>query len=188
MAGKLDELMARARTESADGTTDGTANTAEEPRSIGRRSARRPAETTAAETETTMGRQTTDARPIVLAVERLQRTVLDELEGLRDLKEFKQEQDDYLKEMTRAHSEMTSDWYRIAALLPQIDLDLKEIAAKARTLKTEMAADQHAVRGLVRQQRRLILIATGVVVAVCVLAVLALLVIVGLAAAGHGPT
>ncbi len=187
MAGKLDELMARARTESADGTTDGTANTAEEPRPIGRRPARRPTEATAAETETTMGRQTTDARPIVLAVERLQRTVLDELEGLRDLKEFKQEQEDYLKEMIRAHSEMTSDWYRIAALLPQIDLDLKEIAVKARTLKAEIAADQHAVKGLVRQQRRLILIATAVVVAVCVLTVLALLV-VGLAAVGHRPT
>jgi len=185
MAGKLDELMARARTESADGTTDGTANTAEEPRPIGRRSARRPAETMAGEPDTTMGRQTTDARPIVLAVERLQRTVLDELEGLRDLKEFKQEQEDYLSEMTRAHSEMTSDWYRIAALLPQIDLDLKEIAAKARTLKTEIAADQHAVKSLVRQQRRLILIATGAVIAVCVLTVLALLLIVGLAAAGH---
>jgi len=82
--------------------------------------------------------------PVLQAVERLHQGVRSELRAVRgEMQEaatVARRQEDYLREVQRAHNAMTTDWYEIAAGLPAIRGALTELHAEIATRRTELAA------------------------------------------------
>jgi len=82
--------------------------------------------------------------PVLQAVERLHQGVRIELRAVRaEMQEaatVARRQEDYLREVQRAHNAMTTDWYEIAAGLPAIRGALAELHAEIATRRTELTA------------------------------------------------
>ncbi len=80
--------------------------------------------------------------PVLQAVERLHQGVRSELRAVRaEMQEaaaVARRQEDYLREVQRAHNAMTTDWYEIAAGLPAIRGALTELHAEIATRRTEL--------------------------------------------------
>jgi len=81
--------------------------------------------------------QVVEPTPIIKAIERLHQTVGDEMATVT---RFTQVQGDYLVELKRAQNALTSDWYRIAAQVPQVQSAMHQLENEIRQRQREMAA------------------------------------------------
>jgi len=83
-----------------------------------------------------------DPLPVLQAVERLHQGVRIELRAVRaEMQEaaaVARRQEDYLREVQRAHNAMTTDWYEIAAGLPAIRGELEELHAEVATRRAAL--------------------------------------------------
>ncbi len=75
--------------------------------------------------------------PVLKAVERLHQGVR---EDLRAVTAVAKQQQDYLREVQRAHNAMTTSWYEIAAGLPTVRGELGRLHAEIAARQTEVTA------------------------------------------------
>ncbi len=78
-----------------------------------------------------------DPLPVLKAVERLHQGVR---EDLRAVTAVAKQQQDYLREVQRAHNAMTTSWYEIAAGMPTIRGELDRLRGEIAAGHTEMTA------------------------------------------------
>ncbi len=85
-----------------------------------------------------------DPLPVLQAVERLHQGVRNELRAVRAEMQgaaaVARRQEDYLREVQRAHNAMTTGWYEITAGLPAIRGELEELHAEITTRRAELTA------------------------------------------------
>jgi len=99
-----------------------------------------------------------DPLPVLKAVERLHQGVREELRGIKDAT---RQQQDYLREVQRAHNAMTTEWYEIARGLPTVRAELErlqgEIAvrqAEAREARARAETELAEVRAGAEEETR----------------------------------
>jgi len=82
--------------------------------------------------------------PVLQAVERLHQGVRSELRAVKAEMQgaaaVARRQEDYLREVQRAHNAMATDWYKIAEGLPAIRGALEELHAEIATRRTALTA------------------------------------------------
>ncbi len=131
--------------------------------------------------------------PVLKAVERLHQGVR---EDLRAVTAVAKQQQDYLREVQRAHNAMTTSWYEIAEGLPTVRAELDRLREEIAARQTEVAvvqeqAEEETRAALTMQARELEAVlrrvqtaatrAVVVVALVSLLAVIAVVVITALA-------
>ncbi len=79
--------------------------------------------------------QVVEPTPIIKAIERLHQTVGDEMATVT---RFTQVQGEYLTELKRAQNALTSEWYKIAAQVPQVEGAMQQLAQEIRLRQREM--------------------------------------------------
>jgi len=82
--------------------------------------------------------------PVIRAVERLHQGVQGELRAVKaevqGAASVARRQEDYLREVQRAHNAMATEWYQIAEALPAIRGELEELHAEIATRRAELTA------------------------------------------------
>lgn len=82
--------------------------------------------------------------PVLQAVERLHQGVRSELRAVKAEMQgaaaVARRQEDYLREVQRAHNAMATEWYQIAEGLPAIRGELEELHAEIATRRTALTA------------------------------------------------
>jgi len=101
--------------------------------------------------------QVVEPTPIIKAIERLHQTVGDEMATVT---RFTQVQGEYLTELKRAQNALTSEGYKVAAQVPQVEGAMQQLAQEIRLRQREM-----------EQSAKLVQRVAAVAVAVMVLAV-----------------
>ncbi len=138
-----------------------------------------------------------DPLPVLQAVERLHQGVREELRAVRAEMQgaaaVARRQEDYLREVQRAHNAMTTGWYEIVAGLPAIRGELEELHAESATRRAALTAlregAEEETRAAVTMQareleavlRRVRTVATRAVLLIALVSLLAVLVVAGLA-------
>ena len=138
-----------------------------------------------------------DPLPVLQAVERLHQGVRSELRAVRaevqEAATVARRQEDYLREVQRAHNAMTTDWYEIVAGLPAIRGEVTALHAEIATRRTELTAlregAEEETRATVTMQareleavlRRVRTAATRAVLLIALVSLLAVLVVAVLA-------
>ncbi len=87
--------------------------------------------------------QVVEPTPIIKAIERLHQTVGDEMATVT---RFTQVQGEYLTELQRAQNALTSDWYKVAAQVPQVESAMRQLAQEIRLRQREIAASARLVQ------------------------------------------
>jgi len=135
--------------------------------------------------------------PVIRAVERLHQGVQAELRAVKaevqEAAAVARRQEDYLREVQRAHNAMTTDWYEIAAGLPAIRVEVTALHAEIATRRAALtalreeaeeetrAAVTMQVRELEAVLRRVRTVATRAVLLVALVSLLAVIVVAVLA-------
>ncbi len=135
--------------------------------------------------------------PVLKAVERLHQGVR---EDLRAVATVAKRQEDYLREVQRAHNAMTTSWYEIAEGLPTVRAELDRLREEIAAGQTEVTAvreraEEETRAALTMQARELEVVlrrvrtaATRAVVLVALVSLLAVLAVAAIAAlALHRP-
>jgi len=135
--------------------------------------------------------------PVIRAVERLHQGVQVELRAVKaevqGAASVARRQEDYLREVQRAHNTMATEWYQIAERLPAIRGELEHLAADlaaARRTADEETRDTITMQGreIERTLRRVRTAALGAVVLVALVSLLAVALVAALALHGlHQP-
>jgi hypothetical protein len=135
--------------------------------------------------------------PVIRAVERLHQGVQAELRAVKaevqGAASVARRQEDYLREVQRAHNTMATEWYQIAEGLPAIRGELEQLAAdlaEVRRTADEETRDTITMQGreIARTLRRVRTAALGAVVLVAVVSLVAVALVAALALHGlHQP-
>ncbi len=135
--------------------------------------------------------------PVIRAVERLHQGVQVELRAVKaevqGAASVARRQEDYLREVQRAHNTMATEWYKIAEGLPAIRGELDRLAtdlAEVRRTADEETRETITMQGreIERTLRRVRTAALGAVVLVALVSLLAVVLIAALALHGlHRP-
>ncbi len=135
--------------------------------------------------------------PVIRAVERLHQGVQVELRAVKaevqGAASVARRQEDYLREVQRAHNTMATEWYQIAERLPAIRGELECLAADlaaVRRTADEETRDTITMQGreIERTLRRVRTAALGAVVLVALVSLLAVALVAALALHGlHQP-
>jgi hypothetical protein len=135
--------------------------------------------------------------PVIRAVERLHQGVQGELRAVKaevqGAASVARRQEDYLREVQRAHNAMATEWYQIAERLPAIRGELECLAAdlaEVRRTADEETRDTITMQGreIERTLRRVRTAALGAVVLVALVSLLAVALVAALALHGlHQP-
>jgi len=135
--------------------------------------------------------------PVIRAVERLHQGVQVELRAVKaevqGAASVARRQEDYLREVQRAHNTMATEWYQIAERLPAIRGELEHLAADlaaVRRTADEETRETITLQGreIARTLRRVRTAALGAVVLVALVSLLAVALVAALALHGlHRP-
>ncbi len=135
--------------------------------------------------------------PVIRAVERLHQGVQGELRAVKAevqrAASVARRQEDYLREVQRAHNTMATEWYQIAERLPAIRGELEQLAADlaaVRRTADEETRETITLQGreIERTLRRVRTAALGAVVLVALVSLLAVALVAALALHGlHQP-
>jgi len=135
--------------------------------------------------------------PVIRAVERLHQGVQAELRAVKaevqGAASVARRQEDYLREVQRAHNTMATEWYKIAEGLPAIRGELERLAADlaaVRRTADEETRETITMQGreIERTLRRVRTAALGAVVLVALVSLLAVALVAALALHGlHRP-
>jgi len=210
--GKMDALLAQATAaippatpppEAGEPPTQATA-TLDEVLEAASRAARETAMETPAPTESPASREPEPAvlkvvepTPVIRAVERLHQGVQVELRAVKaevqGAASVARRQEDYLREVQRAHNTMATEWYQIAEGLPAIRGELECLAADLAEVRRTADEETRATitmqgREIARTLRRVRTAALGAVVLVALVSLLAVALVAALALHGlHRP-
>ncbi len=131
--------------------------------------------------------------PVIRAVERLHQGVQVELRAVKaevqGAASVARRQEDYLREVQRAHNAMATEWYQIAEGLPAIRGELEQLAADlaaVRRTADEETRETITLQGreIARTLRRVRTAALGAVVLVALVSLLAVVLVAALALHG----
>jgi len=135
--------------------------------------------------------------PVIRAVERLHQGVQAELRAVKaevqGAASVARRQEDYVREVQRAHNAMATEWYQIAEALPAIRDELEQLAAdlaEVRRTVDEETRDTITMQGreIARTLRQVRTAALGAVVLVALVSLLAVALVAALALHGlHQP-
>ena len=135
--------------------------------------------------------------PVIRAVERLHQGVQGELRAVKaevqGAASVARRQEDYLREVQRAHNTMATEWYQIAEGLPAIRGELEQLAADLAEVRRTADEETRATitmqgREIERTLRRVRTAALGAVVLVALVSLLAVVLVAALALHGlHRP-
>ncbi len=135
--------------------------------------------------------------PVIRAVERLHQGVQAELRAVKaevqGAASVARRQEDYLREVQRAHNTMATEWYQIAERLPAIRGELEHLAADLAAVRRTADEETRATitlqgREIERTLRRVRTAALGAVVLVALVSLLAVALVAALALHGlHRP-
>ncbi len=135
--------------------------------------------------------------PVIRAVERLHQGVRAELRAVKaevqGAASVAWRQEDYLREVQRAHNTMATEWYKIAEGLPAIRGELERLAADLAEVRRTADEETRATitlqgREIERTLRRVRTAALGAVVLVTLVSLLAVALVAALALHGlHRP-
>ena len=135
--------------------------------------------------------------PVIRAVERLHQGVQAELRAVKaevqGAASVARRQEDYLREVQRAHNTMATEWYQIAERLPALRGELEHLAADlaaVRRTADEETRETITLQGreIERTLRRVRTAALGAVVLVALVSLLAVALVAALALHGlHRP-
>ncbi len=135
--------------------------------------------------------------PVIRAVERLHQGVQVELRAVKaevqGAASVARRQEDYLREVQRAHNTMATEWYQIAEGLPAIRGELECLAADLAEVRRTADEETRATitmqgREIERTLRRVRTAALGAVVLVALVSLLAVALVAALALHGlHRP-
>ena len=135
--------------------------------------------------------------PVIRAVERLHQGVQVELRAVKaevqGAASVARRQEDYLREVQRAHNTMATEWYQIAEGLPAIRGELEHLAAdlaEVRRTADEETRETITMQGreIARTLRQVRIAALGAVVLVALVSLLAVALVAALAFHGlHRP-
>ncbi len=109
--------------------------------------------------------QVVEPTPIIKAIERLHQTVGDEMATVT---RFTAVQADYLIELKRAQNALTSDWYRIAAQVPQVQSAMHQLENEIRQRQREMAASARLIQRVAAAAVAVMVLAAVVTVGVLI--------------------
>ena len=131
--------------------------------------------------------------PVIRAVERLHQGVQGELRAVKaevqGAASVARRQEDYLREVQRAHNTMATEWYQIAEGLPAIRGELEQLAADLAAVRRTADEETRATitmqgREIERTLRRVRTAALGAVVLVALVSLLAVALVAALALHG----
>jgi len=131
--------------------------------------------------------------PVIRAVERLHQGVQVELRAVKaevqGAASVARRQEDYLREVQRAHNTMATEWYQIAEGLPAIRGELERLAADLAAVRRTADEETRATitmqgREIARTLRRVRTAALGAVVLVALVSLLAVALVAALALHG----
>ncbi len=131
--------------------------------------------------------------PVIRAVERLHQGVQVELRAVKaevqGAASVARRQEDYLREVQRAHNTMATEWYQIAERLPAIRGELEHLAADLAAVRWTTDEETRATitlqgREIERTLRRVRTAALGAVVLVALVSLLAVALVAALALHG----
>ena len=131
--------------------------------------------------------------PVIRAVERLHQGVQVELRAVKaevqGAASVARRQEDYLREVQRAHNTMATEWYQIAERLPAIRGELEHLAAELAAVRRTADEETRATitmqgREIERTLRRVRTAALGAVVLVALVSLLAVALVAALALHG----
>jgi len=135
--------------------------------------------------------------PVIRAVERLHQGVQAELRAVKaevqGAASVARRQEDYLREVQRAHNTMATEWYQIAEALPTIRGELERLAAdlaEVRRTADEETRETITLQGreIARTLHKVRTAALGAVVLVALVSLLAVALVAALALHGlHRP-
>jgi len=135
--------------------------------------------------------------PVIRAVERLHQGVQVELRAVKaevqGAASVARRQEDYLREVQRAHNAMATEWYQIAEGLPAIRGELEQLAADLAAVRRTADEETRATitmqgREIARTLRQVRTAALGAVVLVALVSLLAVALVAALALHGlHQP-
>ncbi len=135
--------------------------------------------------------------PVIRAVERLHQGVQGELRAVKaevqGAASVARRQEDYLREVQRAHNTMATEWYKIAEGLPAIRGELECLAADLAAVRRTADEETRATitmqgREIERTLRHVRIAALGAVVLVALVSLLAVALVAALAFHGlHRP-
>ena len=135
--------------------------------------------------------------PVIRAVERLHQGVQVELRAVKaevqGAASVARRQEDYLREVQRAHNTMATEWYKIAEGLPAIRGEVERLAADLAEVRRTADEETRATitmqgREIERTLRRVRTAALGAVVLVALVSLLAVSLVAALALHGlHRP-
>ena len=135
--------------------------------------------------------------PVIRAVERLHQGVQVELRAVKaevqGAASVARRQEDYLREVQRAHNTMATEWYQIAEGLPAIRGELEQLAADlaaVRRIADEETRETITMQGreIARTLRQVRTAALGAVVLVALVSLVAVALVAALALHGlHRP-
>ncbi len=131
--------------------------------------------------------------PVIRAVERLHQGVQVELRAVKaevqGAASVARRQEDYLREVQRAHNTMATEWYKIAEGLPAIRGEVERLAADLAEVRRTADEETRATitmqgREIERTLRRVRTAALGAVVLVALVSLLAVSLVAALALHG----
>ena len=131
--------------------------------------------------------------PVIRAVERLHQGVQVELRAVKaevqGAASVARRQEDYLREVQRAHNTMATEWYKIAEGLPAIRGELERLAADLAEVRRTADEETRATitmqgREIARTLRQVRTAALGAVVLVALVSLLAVALVAALALHG----
>ncbi len=131
--------------------------------------------------------------PVIRAVERLHQGVQGELRAVKaevqGAASVARRQEDYLREVQRAHNAMATEWYQIAEALPAIRGELEHLAADLAAVRRTADEETRATitmqgREIARTLRKVRTAALGAVVLVALVSLLAVALVATLALHG----
>ncbi len=135
--------------------------------------------------------------PLIRAVERLHQGVQAELRAVKaevqGAASVARRQEDYLREVQRAHNAMATEWYQIAEALPTIRGELEQLAADLAAVRRTANEEMREMitlqgREIARTLRKVRTAALGAVVLVALVSLLAVALVAALALHGlHQP-
>ena len=178
--------------------------TLDDAREAASRAARETARETPAPTESPAPREpeppvlrVVEPTPVIRAVERLHQGVQVELRAVKaevqGAASVARRQEDYLREVQRAHNAMATEWYQIAEALPAIRGELEQLGADlaaVRRTADEETRDTITMQGreIARTLRQVRTAALGAVVLVALVSLLTVVLVAALALHGlHQP-
>lgn len=162
--GKLADLQRQAR--ATVPAPDATPTAEQSPATAKRPAPKRAATTATVAPSGSPSVQVVEPTPIIKAIERLHQTVGDEMATVT---RFTQVQGEYLIELKRAQNALTSDWYKVAAQVPQVEDAMQQLAQEIRLRQREMEASARLVQRVAGIAVAVMVFAAAVTVGVLIL-------------------